>query len=72
MNVLKKLPKIYFHRSGMQTLNFKMTKIGLIILFITWSLSFLNAIRISEVPGYYINRKIQYSTARPAVKNRSS
>ena len=62
MNVLQKLPnfEIHFHRSGM-------TIICSIILFITWSFSFLNAIRISKVPGHYINRKIQYSTARTAV-----
>ena len=56
-----------FHRSGMKTWNFEMTIICSIILFITWSFSFLNAIRISKVPGHYINRKIQYSTARTAV-----
>ena len=28
----------------------------------------LNAIHISEVPGHYVNRKIQYSTSRTAVK----
>ena len=35
-----------------------------IILFITWSLSFLNAIRILKVSVHYINRKMKYSTAR--------
>ena len=45
-----------------------MTIICLIILFITWSFSFLNAIRILKVPGNYINHKIQYSTARTAVR----
>ena len=45
-----------------------MTIICLIILFITWSFSFLSAIRLSKVPpGLYINRKTQYSTARTAV-----
>ena len=44
-----------------------MTIICSIILFITWSLSFLNAIRISKELMHYINRKIQYSTARTAV-----
>ena len=34
---------------------------------LTWSFLFLNAIRISKVPGHYINRKMQYSTARTAV-----
>ena len=34
-----------------------MTIIILILLFITWSFSFLNAIRILKVPGHYINRK---------------
>ena len=38
-----------------------------IILFTTWCFSFLNAICISKVPGHYINRKIQTSTARTAV-----
>ena len=47
-----------------------MTIICSIILFITWSFSFLNAIRISKVPGHYINRKIQYSTARTAVESK--
>ena len=31
------------------------------------SFSYLNVIRISKVPGNYINRKTQYSTARTAV-----
>ena len=31
------------------------------------SLSFLNAICMSKVPGLYINHKIQYSTARTGV-----
>ena len=44
-----------------------MTIICSIILFITGSFSFLNAIRISKEPGHYINSKIQYSTARTAV-----
>ena len=44
-----------------------MTIICSIILFLRWSFSFLNAIHISKVPGHYINRKIQYSTARKAV-----
>ena len=44
-----------------------MTIICSIILFITWSFSFLNAINISKVPEYYVNRKMQYSTARTAV-----
>ena len=44
-----------------------MTIICSIILFITWSFSFLNAIRISKVPGHYSNYKTQYSTARTAV-----
>ena len=52
----------------MKTLNFEMTIICLIILFITWSFSFLNAIRILKVPGHYINRKMQYCTARTVVK----
>ena len=30
-------------------------------------ISFLNAIRISKVPGLYVYRKMQYSTARTAV-----
>ena len=70
MNVLQKLPdfEIHFHRSIMKTLNFEMTIICSIILFIIWSFSFLNAIRISKVPGHYINCKIQYNTARTAVK----
>ena len=69
MNVLQKLSnfEIYFHRSGMKTKNFEMTIICLIILFITWSFLFLNAIRISKVPEHYINRRIQYSTARNIV-----
>ena len=69
MNVLQKLPnfEIHFHRSGIKTLNFGMTIICSIILFTTWSFSFLNAICISKVPGHYINRKIQASTARTAV-----
>ena len=45
-----------------------MTIICSIILFTTWCFSFLNAICISKVPGHYINRKIQASTARTAVK----
>ena len=44
-----------------------MTIICPIILFITWSFWFLNAIQISKVPGHYINRKKQYSTAHTAV-----
>ena len=44
-----------------------MTIICLIILFITWSFSFLISIRISKVPGNYINCKIQYSTVRTAL-----
>ena len=43
--------------------------ICLIILFITWYFTFLNAIRISKVPGHYVNRKMLYSTARTAVTN---
>ena len=39
-----------------------MTIICLIILFTTWSFSFLNAIRISKVPGHYINHK-KFNTA---------
>ena len=35
-----------------------------------WSFSFLNAIRISKVPGHYINPKMQYSTALTAVQCR--
>ena len=35
-------------------------------MFIPWTFSFLNAIHISKVPGNYINRKMQYSTARTA------
>ena len=38
-----------------------------IILFITWSFSFLNAICILKVPVHYINRKMQYSTAHTGV-----
>ena len=60
--------EIHFHRSGMKTQNFEMTNISSIILFITWSFSFLNAIPLSRVPGHYINRKMQYSTARTVVK----
>ena len=65
MNALKKLLnfEIHFHRSGMKTKIFEMT----IILFTTWSFKFLNAIRISKVQGYYINRKTQFSTDRTAV-----
>ena len=44
-----------------------MTIICSIILFITWSFSFLNAIHISKVRGHYINHKMQYSTARTTV-----
>ena len=63
MSVLQKLLnfEIYFHRSGMNDYLINH------ILFITWSFSFLNAIHISKVPGLYVNRKIQYSTARTAV-----
>ena len=39
-----------------------MTIICSIILFITWSFSFLIAIRISKVPGHYIKRKILFGT----------
>ena len=46
-----------------------MTIICLIILFITWSVSFLNAIRVSKVPGHYINHKMQYSSVRTAVNS---
>ena len=70
--ILQKLPnfKIPFYRSGMKNQNFEMTINFSIILFITWSFLFLNAIDISKVPGhYYINRKMQYSTARTAVDN---
>ena len=71
MNVFQKLPNFEFflsHRSGMKTENFEMIFICSIILFITWSFSFVNAIRISKVPGHYIIRKnMQYSTARTAV-----
>ena len=45
-----------------------MTIICSIILFTTWCFSFLNAICISKVPGHYINRTIQASTARTAVE----
>ena len=68
MNVFQKLPNFEFflsHRSGMKTENFEMIFICSIILFITWSFSFLN--HISKVPGHYINSKMQYSTARTAV-----
>ena len=44
-----------------------MTIICSIIFFITWSFSFFKAIHILKVPGHYINRNIQYSTARTAV-----
>ena len=47
-----------------------MTIICTIILLITWSFQFLNAIRISIVPGHYINWKMQYSTARTAVSEK--
>mgnify|MGYP006863609230 CR=1 FL=1 len=47
--------------------NFEMTIICSIILFITWSFSFLNDMHISKVPEHYINRKMQYSTACAAV-----
>ena len=73
MKVLQKLPnfEINFHRSGIKTYNFVMIIICSIIFFILllWSFSFLNAIRILKVLGHYINRKMQYSTARTAVKN---
>ena len=45
-----------------------MTIICSIILFTTWRFSFLNAICISKVPGHFINRKFQASTARTAVQ----
>ena len=52
MNVLQKWPnfEIHFHISGKKTLNFEMTNIWSISLFIKWSFSFLNAIRISKMP----------------------
>ena len=44
-----------------------MTIICSIILFTTWSFSFLNAVGISKLPGHYINHRMQYSTARTSV-----
>ena len=59
--------EIHFERSGKKILNFAITIICSIILFITWPLTFFNAIaiRISKVQGHYINPKTPYSRYCP-------